>query len=450
MPTVVAIKKMGGFLLEFTTGCIQLLMKLVALGINHNTASVDLREKLAFSPPQVETALVEARALSGLSEAAILSTCNRTEIYCHTELSVDDLIAWVAEHKSLEPSDVSAVQYNHVGEEAARHMMAVASGLDSLVLGEPQILGQMKSAYAVAKEAGSIGGALHDAFQRVFSVAKRVRSETSIGENPVSVAYAAVSLAQQIFSNLKEDTALLIGAGETIELVARHLVEQGIKKVIIANRSIENAQKLAESLGAEAITLPEIPEYLPQADVLISSTASPLPILGKGAVEQALKKRKHRPMFMVDIAVPRDIEPQVAKLADVFLYTVDDLKEVIDENKRSRQKAAEIAHEIIDEGVKKFEREQRSLSVVSTIKSFRQSHDQLREAELQKSLKSLNGGANPEDVLAALARNLTNKFMHGPTAQVKRASEDGRQETVKSFQEIFNLPTDESESSETK
>ena len=423
-------------------------MKLIALGINHNTASVDLREKLSFSPVQVEPALAQAVELPGLHEIAILSTCNRTEIYCHSELSVQSIINWVAELKELDPDQVEGVHYHHLGEEAARHMMTVASGLDSLVLGEPQILGQMKSAYAVAKDNGTVGGLLHDAFQRVFSVAKRVRSETAIGENPVSVAYAAVSLAQQIFSDLKQDTALLIGAGETIELVARHLVEQGIKQVIVANRSLDNALNLANKIGAEAIMLADIPDHLSRADIIISSTASQLPILGKGAVEQALKKRKHKPIFMVDIAVPRDIEPQVGSLADVFLYTVDDLKEVIDENKRSREKAAEIAHEIIDEGVKKYERELRSLSAVNSIKTFRKNIDSLRESELEKSLKSLKGGAAPEDVLNALARNLANKFMHTPTSKVKKASEEGRQDMIKSFQEIFDLPTDDPQASE--
>ena len=425
-------------------------MKLIALGINHNTASVDLREKLAFSPVQLEPALVQAQELDGLGEIAILSTCNRTEIYCHSSLPVTDIIAWVAELKELEAVDVEKVHYHHLGEEAARHMMSVASGLDSLVLGEPQILGQMKTAYAQAQEAGAMGSMLQDAFQRVFSVAKRVRSETAIGENPVSVAYAAVSLAQQIFSDLKQDTALLIGAGETVELVSRHLVEQGIKRVIVANRTIENAQKLADKIDGEAIVLGEIPVHLHRADIIISSTASPLPILGKGAVEKALKKRKRKPIFMVDIAVPRDIEPEVGSLEDVYLYTVDDLKEVIDENKRSRESAAKIAHEIIDEGVKKYERELRALSAVGTIKNFRRRVDELREAELEKSLKSLRKGANPEDVISALARNLANKFMHTPTSNVKKASEDGRQDILKSFQEVFDLPFDGQTESESE
>ncbi len=425
-------------------------MALVALGINHNTASVDLREKLAFSPSQTEDLLSLPDKPNGINELAVLSTCNRTEIYCQSEIPIKSLIQWIAELKGLEADSVEKVQYHHLGEEAARHMMTVASGLDSLVLGEPQILGQMKSAYGLAKDSGAVGAMLHDVFQRVFSVAKRVRSETAIGENPVSVAYAAVSLAQQIFSDLKQDTALLIGAGETIELVARHLVEKGIKNIIVANRTIENAQKLAGTINGEAILLADIPKNLAKADIVISSTASPLPILGKGAVGQALKQRKHKPMFMVDIAVPRDIESQVAELSDVFLYTVDDLKEVIDENKKSREKAAQIAHEIIDEGVKKYEREMRAMSAVGTIKQFRQQVDGIKQIELEKSLKSLKSGADPEDVLNALARNLSNKIMHVPTARVKKASEDGRYEICLALQELFDLPTEDKKTSETE
>jgi len=318
-------------------------------------------------------------------------------------------------------------------------MMSVASGLDSLVLGEPQILGQMKSSYAVAREAGALGKNLHDVFQRVFAIAKRVRSETAIGENPVSVAYAAVTLAQQIFSDLKQDTALLIGAGETIELVARHLRNQGIDRLIIANRTLKNARALSQELNAEAILLADIPEYLPRADIVISSTASQLPLLGKGAVETALKKRRHKPMFMVDIAVPRDIEPQVGDLADVFLYTVDDLKEVIDENKKSRQQAAEIARGIIEEGVLRYEQDQRALSSVEVIKAFRRQADRLREQELDKSLKALAAGNDPEQVLATLARNLTNKFLHQPTNEIKKAGIEGRHEALQEWKALFGL-----------
>lgn len=406
-------------------------MTLIALGINHNTASLDVREKVAFSSTQIESALRAAIAGAGLSEVAILSTCNRTELYAYGSSQANSLIQWLAEYKQVNVAELEQSHYLYTASEAASHMMKVASGLDSLVLGEPQILGQMKSAYAVAREAGVLGGHLHDVFQRVFSVAKRVRSETAIGENPVSVAYAAVSLAQQIFSDLKQDTALLIGAGETIELVARHLAEQGIKKLIVANRTLGNARSLAEQFGAEAILLADIPEHLHRADIVISSTASQLPLLGKGAVEQALKRRRHKPMFMVDIAVPRDIEAQVGDLADVYLYTVDDLKEVIDENMRSRQQAAKIAEEIIVEGLLHYEREQRALTSVDTIKALRQTMDALREQELEKSRKALEAGADPAQVLEQLARSLTNKFLHTPSTQLKQAGADGEQDMLR-------------------
>lgn len=416
-------------------------MTLIALGINHNTATLDVREKVAFSSTQIESALRAALDDAGLSEVAILSTCNRTELYAYGGGQVDSLIQWLANYKQVSADELHQAHYLYTSSEAASHMMKVASGLDSLVLGEPQILGQMKSAYAVAREAGALGGHLHDVFQRVFSVAKRVRSETAIGENPVSVAYAAVSLAQQIFSDLKQDTALLIGAGETIELVARHLAEQGIKKLIVANRTLGNARSLAEQFSAEAILLADIPEHLHRADIVISSTASQLPLLGKGAVEQALKRRRHKPMFMVDIAVPRDIESQVGDLADVYLYTVDDLKEVIDENMRSRQQAAKIAEEIIVEGLHHYEREQRALTSVDTIKALRQSMDALREQELEKSRKALEAGADPTQVLEQLARNLTNKFLHTPSTQLKQAGADGEQEILRTVRTLFSLPS---------
>lgn len=419
-----------------------LLMTLLALGINHTTASLDVREKVAFSPSELLLALKSLHDGGLAQEVAILSTCNRTELYCETQGDGVVLLEWLAGHKQASLADLQAAHYLREGDAAARHMMSVAAGLDSLVLGEPQILGQMKSAYAVAREAGVLGKGLHDAFQRVFAVAKRVRSETAIGENPVSVAYAAVTLAQQIFSDLKQDTALLIGAGETIELAARHLKNQGIKQLIVANRTLENALKLAQQLDAEAILLADIPTHLPRADIVISSTASQLPLLGKGAVEVALKKRKHKPMFMVDIAVPRDIEPQVADLADVYLYTVDDLKEVIDENKKSREQAAEIAREIIEEGVIKYQHDLRALSAVEVVKQFRNKTDALREQELEKCLNALRAGGDPEQILANLSRNLTNKFLHHPTTELKRASIEGRDYLLQDFKTIFGLGED--------
>lgn len=414
-------------------------MTLLAFGINHTTAPLALRERVAFAPENLQSAMQEACAQAGLTEVAILSTCNRTEIYAASEGDVEAIQQWLVGHTAIEAVDLANSYYCYQDQEAVRHMMKVAGGLDSLVLGEPQILGQMKSAFAVAKEAGTLGAELHATFQQVFNIAKRVRTETAIGENPVSVAYAAVSLAQQIFSNLKQDTALLIGAGETIELVARHLVEQGIKHIIVANRTLDRAQRLAREFNGEAILLADIPEQLHRADIVISSTASQLPLLGKGAVESALKKRKHKPMFMLDIAVPRDIEEQVGELDDVYLYTVDDLHAVIDENKKSRVAAADQAEEIINQGVELFLRQQRALSAVETVKAYRNKAEQMRDLELQKALRSLQTGTNPEQVLQQFARNLTNKLIHSPTTVLKEASASSRHHVIQVAQELFSL-----------
>lgn len=418
-------------------------MTLLAFGINHNTAPLALRERLAFAPEGLVESLQQACAQAALAEVAILSTCNRTEIYASSEVDISLLESWLVSHSAISAEELVKSRYCHRGLDAIRHMMKVAGGLDSLVLGEPQILGQMKSAFAVAREAGTIGSELHGIFQQVFSTAKRIRTETAIGENPVSVAYAAVSLAQQIFSNLKEDTALLIGAGETIELVARHLAEQGIKKMIVANRTLDRAQRLAREFNGEAIMLADIPDYLHRADIVISSTASQLPLLGKGAVESALKKRKHKPMFMLDIAVPRDIEEQVGELDDVYLYTVDDLHAVIDENKKSRVAAADQAEDIINEAVEQYIRQQRALDAVATVKAYRQKAEELRDQELQKALRNLQAGTQPEQVLQQFARNLTNKLIHSPTAVLKEASANGRQQVVQVAQELFEISVDD-------
>jgi glutamyl-tRNA reductase len=318
-------------------------------------------------------------------------------------------------------------------------VLRVASGLDSLVLGEPQILGQIKDAYAVATKAGTMGGLLDRLFQHTFSVAKQVRTDTAIGASPVSVAFAAVSLAKQIFSNFEQHTALLIGAGETIELAARHLHQNGIGRMIIANRTVENAHALAQEFGAYAIALPEIPNHLAEADLVISSTASPLPILGKGSVESALKVRKHRPMLMVDIAVPRDIEPEVADLSDVYLYTVDDLQDIIQDGLRSRQEAALQAEEIIDTEVSHFMHWLRSLNAVATIRDLRESAQTQRDEELDRALRLIASGKDPQQILTELANRLTNKLIHVPSTQLKQAGYDDRLELIEAARTLFNL-----------
>lgn len=415
-------------------------MTLLALGINHKTAPVAVREKVSFAPESMQVSLQGANGLGGIHEVVILSTCNRTEIYCAAEHNPEEeLLRWLSQNHSVSMDELRRCQYSHMDEDAVKHMMRVASGLDSLVLGEPQIFGQMKSSFAVAQEAGTIGPELGRLFRQTFSVAKQVRTDTAIGQNPVSVAFAAVSLAQRIFANLSKNRALLIGAGETIDLVARHLVEAGVKEIVVANRTLARAQALAEQFGARAVLLSDIPDELPNADIIISSTASPLPILGKGAVERALKKRKHAPMFMVDIAVPRDIEQEVGDLSDVYLYTVDDLKDIIEDNVRARQDAARDAEEIILAGAADFMRQLRSLDAVTTLRAFRHHAEVLRDAELEKALKRLNAGDDAEQILRQLASQLTNKFLHTPSVVMRKASADGRHEVMSWAQELFAL-----------
>jgi glutamyl-tRNA reductase len=425
------------------------MIPLFIFGINHDSASIDVRERVAFAPESIESALKSLVQDTSVIEAAIMSTCNRTELYVAVDKSSHDmgddarqllaesLLEWLANHHDVDISLLRDCHYIAHTEHAVKHMMRVASGLDSLVLGEPQILGQMKSSYAVAQAANTLSSELHSVFQKVFGVAKKVRTNTAIGENPVSVAYAAVSLAQQIFSDLKEGTALLIGAGETIDLVAQHLQQQGIKNMIFANRTLARAQGLADEFSAKAVLLSDIPEQLVHADIVISSTASQLPILGKGAVESALKARRHKPIFMVDIAIPRDIESEVGDLADVYLYTVDDLREVIDENKQSRENAANEAHHIIDAFLADYLQETRVRHSVSAIKTYRQYAETLRDQAVDKALRDVQNGTSPELVITQMANSLTNKLLHAPTRQLKQASTDGNQELLSLTQKLF-------------
>ena len=316
-------------------------MTFLAVGINYNTAPISVRERLSFPTEILESSLKGLLRVKDIEEAAILSTCNRTELYCSSNLNNEQtLINWVSETKQINIEDFAPYLYFHTDRSVCRHIFRVACGLDSMVLGEPQILGQMKTAYQAAFDAGALGKNLGTLFQHTFTAAKKVRTDTAIGSSPVSVAFAAVQLAQQIFDKLSEQTALLIGAGETIELAARHFSQQGIGRIIIANRTYDKAHALATQFNGYAISLSELPNHLAEADIVISSTASQLPILGKGRVESALKKRKHKPMFMVDLAVPRDIEAEVDQLRDVYLYTVDDLQNTIDQNMNSRRLAA--------------------------------------------------------------------------------------------------------------
>lgn len=415
-------------------------MTLIAYGINHATAPIDLREKISFGNEVVPDALHELKHQTGIHEAAILSTCNRTEIYCSVDQENNrNPINWLHDFHGMKQDQLNPFLYKYPDENAVRHVLRVASGLDSMVLGESQVLGQLKKAYQHAVSAGSIGHQLNRLFQHSFHVAKEVRSNTAIGNHPVSVAYAAVRLAQQIFGDLSNQTALLIGAGETIELAARHLHENGLNRMIIANRTLERSQRLANEYSVYAIQIGDIPKHLAEADIVISSTASQLPILGKGAVESAIKARKHKPMFMVDIAVPRDIEVEVGEMDDVYLYSVDDLKDIVQENMQSRQNAAKQAEEIIDTQAQEFMGWLNSLDAVSTIRALRGQAEQIQEEVILSGLSKLRNGADPEAILKETARTLTNKLIHSPSSQLRNASAESREDLLQAAEELYSL-----------
>lgn len=415
-------------------------MSLLTIGLNHKSAPLGIREKMTFGPDIIVGALRSLTERPGVEEAVILSTCNRTEAYCVlSEGGVDDISQWLSDFHGLELETISPYLYNHQERDTIAHLLKVASGLDSMVLGEPQILGQVKQAYQTAKDAATLGKLLGKLFQHTFSVAKQIRTDTAIGHSPVSIAFAAVSLARQIFSTLTEQTALLIGAGETIELAARHLHQHGIGRIIIANRTLDKAHALANQFNGFAIALTEIPTHLAEADIVISSTASPLPILGKGTVESALKKRRHQPIFMVDIAVPRDIEVEVGNLNDIYLYTVDDMQEVIDDNMRSRQEAAEQAMEIVELHTEEFMGWLRSMDAAGMIQDYRRKAERIRNEVLERALKQLQNGKSPEEALTYLAHSLTNKLLHTPSTQIRRAGFEGERELLEAANTLFQI-----------
>lgn len=425
-------------------------MALVLAGINHNTANVALREKVAFPPETMAGALHNLLAVGQVEEAVIVSTCNRTELYLSMDLAGGDsgkaeasIIGWLGGFHGQSADELRACSYFHWQDDVVRHLMRVCCGLDSMVLGEPQILGQIKSAYAVSRELEAVGANLGRAFQEAFSIAKEVRTDTAIGENPVSVAYAAVALAERIFSDLSQLNALLIGAGRTIELVLRHLRGRGIRNIVVANRTLERAVELGSQFDAHGVLLAEIPEQLVHADVVVSSTNSQLPLLGKGAVERAIKRRRHKPMLLVDLAVPRDIEAEVGEIPDAYLYTIDDISGVIEDSVRSRAEAAAQAQSIIERGVEEYRRRVRSLTAVDTLRAFRGKFESIREAELEKALKALEKGEAPERVLDSLARGLVNKLIHSPTVKMKDASADGRDDLNQLIRELYELDPDQ-------
>ena len=396
-------------------------MALLTLGLNHNTAPVALREKLAFPTKEaIGTALSDLRGhLKSLApEAAILSTCNRTEIYCKTDAPDEAgqaLTEWIGRHKGVDgEGNLAEHLYLLPNQGAVRHAFRVASGLDSMVLGEPQILGQMKTAARVAQDSNMLGSHLHQLFQRSFSVAKEVRTQTAIGAQSVSMSAASVRLGEQIFENLADCSVLLIGAGEMIELCAAHWAPHP-RRMVIANRTLERARPLAERFGATTMALSELPQQLENFDVVISCTASSLPIIGLGMVERSVRQRRHRPVLMIDLAVPRDIEDEVSRLDDVFLYTVDDLREVVDAGLEGRRLAVAEAESIIDTQVNAFMNWMVQRQSVPLIQELHARGDAVRQQEVERARKMLAKGEDPAVVLEALSRALTAKFMHGPT-----------------------------------
>jgi len=393
-------------------------MSLYALGLNHHTAPLAVRERVVFHVERLREALTELRGAFS-SEAAILSTCNRTELYLAGD-ERPDLSQWLAQYHRLDPAELQPYLYTLPREQAVRHAFRVAAGLDSMVLGEPQILGQMKDAARAAESAGTIGSVLHRLFQRSFAVAKEVRTTTRVGAASVSMAAAAVKLAARIFPSLREQSVLLIGAGEMIELCATHFAAQGPARITVANRTLERAERLAHRFNGRAIELRTLAAELHAHDIVISCTASSLPILGKGLLERALRARRRRPIFMVDLAVPRDIEPEVAELDDVFLYTVDDLGAIVAEGLDARRSAVEQAEAIIDTQVGQFMHWMQVRETVPLIQELRSQAEATRRQELERALKALARGEDPAKVAEALSQGLTNKLLHAPTQALKK------------------------------
>jgi glutamyl-tRNA reductase len=414
-------------------------MAVWALGINHTTAPLDLRGRFAFALDQVGPTLRSLReSLARPPEAAILSTCNRTEIYCAaSQYDIDPTIEWLAHSGGVAPGLLRAHAYTLQDGQAARHAFRVASGLDSMVLGEAQILGQLKDAVRAADEAGALGTTLNQLFQRSFAVAKEVRTSTEIGAHSISMAAAAVRLAGQLFEDLGKIRVLFVGAGEMIELAATHFAAKNPKSIAIANRTLERGEKLASRFGGEVMRLADLPARLHEFDAVISSTASQLPIIGLGAVERALKARKHRPMFMVDLAVPRDIEPEVKALEDVFLYTVDDLAQVVQTGQANRQAAVEQAEAIIDAGVQSFLHWMDQRRAVPLIQQLNSQADEWRSAELARARKALARGDDVEAVLDALSKGLTQKMLHGALAELHAGDAESRQRATSAIEHFF-------------
>jgi glutamyl-tRNA reductase len=420
-------------------------MSLYTLGLNHTTAPLEVRERVAFSPDVLADALRDLVGAKRVREAAILSTCNRTEVYFHGG-DPEPVSKWLAGFHGLPEHTLSPYIYTLPREKTITHAFRVASGLDSMILGEPQILGQMKQAIRHAESAGSLGLVLNRLFQRTFAVAKDVRTQTEIGTASISMAAAAVKLAERIFPSIKDQRLLLVGAGEMIELAATHFCAKSPKSVTVANRTMERGSKLADRFGADAITLNELPDRLKEFDIIVSCTASTLPIIGKGMLERVIKQRKHAPVFVVDLAVPRDVEPVASELDDVFLYSVDDLSVIVKDNLQIRREAVNQAEQMIADQTAHFLRWMEGRAMVPTVAALQGHHDELRAAELEKARRMLAGGAAPDKVLESLARGLTNKLLHAPLAALNAAGEAERAELIAVLQRVYRL--DESDPGE--
>ena len=422
-------------------------MALIALGLNHLCAPVALRERAAFSTDDTVGALGDLVAQPGVREAVILSTCNRTELYCNVDSGAESSpFEWLHRHQQLHGANIDEFLYRHTEADAVRHLFRVATGLESMVLGEPQILGQVKGAYNMARDARTLDAPLERLFQNTFSVAKRVRSDTSIGTNPVSVAFTAVRLAERVFTDLANACVLLVGAGETIELAARHLTAANVQRLIVANRTLDNAQALAGRFGGYAIALSDLERHLAEADIVISSTAAREPVIGREMVARAIAARRSRPMFLVDLAVPRDIDTEVAKLPNVFLYSIDDLREVIDENLRSRQQAAVEAEAMIELSVEHFMTWWRALELNNPIASIRRNAEASRDEALAKARNLLARGKSADQALEFLAHTLTNKLVHAPSANLRAAALRGDSDLLHAAERLFDAPARETES----
>lgn len=409
-------------------------MSLVVIGLNHKTAPVELRERVVFTDQNLPAVLTELT--QGLaSESLIVSTCNRTELYAVTA-DKDALVGWLERYHAI---SLGGSLYAYADRDAITHAFRVASGLDSLILGEPQILGQLKDAYRAAQAAGTVGPYLNRLFQNTFSVAKRVRTETQIGAQSVSVAAAAVSLAKQVFSGFENHTALLVGAGETIALTARHLHTHHLKRMVIANRSFDRAQKLGLEFNALAIPLSNVAAHIHEADLVVCATASPEPIIWAKDVALALKKRRHKPILMIDLAIPRDIDPNVAQFEDIYLYAVDDLKAVIEENLKVREQGAIEAHAVIEEELERFQTESRAQQAIPTIRELRAHAENIRRRTLEDAKRQLANGRPTGEVLSYLADTLTHRIIHAPSHALRQALEQGDASLIRAARQLFEL-----------